>query len=407
MMLAAVVTASAQGIDPRFYNNQFLSLGGGLTLYNNAAAVTTGYNAELSIGNWILKDMALRISLGTASAQNARNLTSTFYYGHCNFMWDVIGTITGSSHAKNVVSVYPMIGFGFIYRPNIPFPSGYQPLVPDWPLTEDSNAYRFDIDFMAVVGAHVEFRIPTPAMRTWPFFLEAKLFLLPEDYDFNHKSNLTNISFGIKHDIQYDPYHRSIAGESRGWNYDWFVGLGAGPNFSIMKVESPEVVALDRLGFNADITVGRNFSSLWTVRLGFSVMGGTTEVNRKGEGFDALPYKYLFFNARADLMFNVINIGGMRRGRRFGLLPYAGAGAITRFDDKLLVMEADAGIMARWYISRSLDIYLDGRYSIVPPRFNWGHESFNNGYPTLNVGVIYNFEPSSSRYSKAAFRLRN
>lgn len=408
-MLVAVATVKGQGLDPRFFNNQFISLGGGVTLYNNDAKLTTGYNAEFTIGNWILRDMAMRVSFGTANAENALQLPSSFFYGHCDFMWDAWGTITGARHARNVVTFYPMVGFGFLYRPDIPLPVGTDTsqMVPSGLYTDDTTGYRFDADFMAVVGGHFEFRIPTRAMSSWPLFLEAKWFILPQDYDFNHKiSTLANITFGIKHDINYDPYHKSIPGESRGWSYDWFVGLGAGPNFSVMGFESPEVSFWNRMNMNFDVTVGRNFSSLWTVRFGFSVIKGTTEVVYK-EGFDALPYEYSFFNGRADLMFNVINIGGLRRGQRFGLLPYAGAGFVTRFDRILLVMEADAGVQARWYLNRSLDVYVDGRYIMVPPRFNWGHEMMNNGYPLLNVGLIYNFEPTSSRYAKAAFRLRN
>ena len=409
MMLTAAIAANAQGIDPRFFNNQFLSIGGGVTLYGNDAGMSTGFNAEATIGNWILRDMAMRVSFGTASAENALKLPSSFYYGHCDFMWDAIGTIKGARHAKNVVSVYPMIGFGFLYRTDIPLPNDADTSIrpPSGLYNADTTGYRFDADFMAVVGAHLEFRIPTPAMRTWPLFLEGKVFILPQDYDFNHKlSTLTNITFGIKHDINYDPYHKSIPGESRGWNYDWFVGLGVGPNFSVMGIQSPEVTAWDRVGMNADVTFGRNFSSLWTVRIGLSAMKGTTE-KKFNANFDAEPYTYAFFNGRADLMFNVVNIGGMRRGRHLGILPYAGAGFIKRFDQKIVVMQADAGVMARWYISRGLDIYADGRYIMVPPRFNWGHEMMNNGYPLLNVGIIYNFDPSSSRYAKAAFRLRN
>lgn len=411
LMLAVAFASGAQGFDPRFFNNQFLSVGGGLTLYNNQAAVTTGYNAEATIGNWILRDIAMRVSFGTASAENALQLNSTFIYGHCDFMWDALGTILGARHAKNVVSFYPLVGFGFLYRPEIPIPEDADSRIPvpsGFRLyNADTTAYRFDADFMAVLGAHVEFRIPTPSMREWPLFLEAKLFIFPQNYDFNHKmTNLTNFTAGIKHDIKYDPYHRGIRGESRGWNYDWFVGLGFGPNFSVMGFKSPEVTAWDRMGMNFDITAGRNFSNLWTVRFGFSVMKGTTERIVKA-GFDAQPYDYSFFNGRADLMFNVINLGGMRRGQRFGLLPYAGAGFIHRFDKKSVAMEANAGILARWYINRSLDVYVDGRYIMVPPRFNSGHDMMNNGYPLLDVGIIYNFEPSSSRYAKAAFRLRN
>lgn len=402
----ASLSAIAQGIDPRFFNNQFLAVGGGPSFYANEEAMTTGYNAELSLGNWILRDMALRFSFGTASAENARNLTSSFYYGHCSFMWDAISTLSGTNDAYRIFSIYPMLGLGVIYRPDIPIPEGVTDLENEI-LNADSTAYSYVFDFMAMVGAHFEFRIPTPVMRKFPLFLEAKMFILPQEYDFNHKiSSLYNVSFGIKADLKYDPHHRSISGESQGWNYDWFVGLGAGPNYSMLKVTSPDIYFSDRMGWNADITFGRNLSSLWTVRFGFSIMSGTTEAVVR-EGFDAQPYDYTFYNFRSDLMFNVVNISGMRRGRRIGVLPYAGAGMIKRFDKDLLVMEADAGVEARWYITKNLDIYVDGRYVMVPPRFNDGNDQMSNGYPLFNAGIIYNFDPSSSRYAKASFSLKN
>ena len=407
MLSLAFLSVSAQSnLDPRFFNNQFLSVGGGMTLYGHENGVGMGYNAELSYGNWILKDMALRFSFGTASAENALNLTSSFYYGHCDFMWDAISTISGAYDVYRVVSVYPMIGFGFLYRPDIPIPAGTETL--SGMLTDDSSSYRYDADFMAMFGAHVEFRIPTPAMRKFPLFLEAKMFLLPEDYDFNSKMALLyNFSFGIKADLKYDPHHKSIPGESRGWGYDWFVGLAAGPNFSVMKMDSPDISFGDRMGWNADLTFGRNFSKIWTVRFGFSVMSGTTEHEVRA-GFDPEEYDYYFYNIRADLMFNVASVFGFRNQQTFSLLPYAGVGLIERFDKDLLVMEADAGVMAKLMVSRHLDVYADARYIMVPPRFNdgkGGKAQLTNGYPLLNFGIIYNFDPSSNRHAKKTFQI--
>lgn len=411
LLLLALMSANAQGIDPRFFNNQFLAVGGGVTLYNHDTGLGTGYNAELSYGNWILKDMALRFSLGTTSAQNALDLTSDFYYSHVNFMWDAISTLSGSNDVSRVVSVYPMIGFGVLYRPDIPIPGGTAlEDLKGYMLTDDSSCYRYDADFLAMIGAHVEFRIPTPAMNKFPLFLEAKMFVLPQDYDFNHKmAQLYNITFGIKADLNYDPHHKSIPGESRSWSHDWFVGLAAGPNYSVMKMDNDKISFGNRMGYNADITFGRNFSSLWTVRFGFSIMSGTTEHHVR-EGFDPEPYDYTFYNMRADLMFNVANISGPRSSRHFGILPYAGTGLIHRFDRDIVVMEADAGVLAKFYVSKHLDIYADARYIMVPPRFNEGKsgkDQLTNGYPLLNFGIIYNFDPTSSRYAKSSFRLRD
>ena len=390
LLSVSTIAASAQGFDPRFFNNQFMMFGGGVAMYNNEKALTTGYNADFAIGNWILSDVALRFDFGVKSAENAMGTTSTFINGHCDFMFDVITSVTRIYDAKRMFSVYPMVGFGFLYRPDI---------------SAGDTTYRFDADFMAMLGVNVEMRLEF--MRQWPFFFEAKYFFLPQDYDFNHKNaSLIDLTVGIKHEINYDPTHKRLPGESRGWNCDWFLGVAAGPNFSVMNVDSPEVTIGDRVGWNADITFGRNFSSLWSVRFGLGTMTGTTERTVKA-GFDAKPYDYTFFNLRADLMFNISNINGFRRGRRFNVLPYAGAGVIERFDDKLFVMGADAGLVARMYITSSFDVYADVRYVMVPPRFNWGHDMMSNGYPLLNFGFIYNFEPSTCRYAKAAFRLRN
>lgn len=390
LLVVTLTSVRAQGFDPRFFNNQFISLGGGITMYNNDAGITSGSNFEFSIGNWILKDMALRFDFGMMSAENAKGYTSQFINGHADFVWDAIGTLTGVYNPKRVFSIYPEVGFGFIIRPGF---------------THDTIKERYDPDFMAMVGALLEFRIPR--MRQMPLFIDVKMFILPQDYDFNSKqAMLYDITFGIKREINYDPTHKRLPGESRGWNYDWFCGVAAGPNFSVVPTEGEDVTVGSRFGWNADVTFGRNFSSLWSVRFGISAMSGTTERVYK-EGFDPEEYDYTFYGARADLLFNVSNINGFRRGRRFNLLPYAGCGIIERFDQKRIAMGADAGLIARLYISSSLDLYADARYMIVPPRFSWGQHTLDNGYGLLNFGFTYNFEPSSCRYAKAAFRLKN
>lgn len=390
LLVAMLASAKAQGFDPRFFNNQFFTLGGGVALYDNDADLTTGFNGEFSIGNWILQDMALRFNFGMKSAENALGYTSTFYNGHADFVWDICGSIRGVYNPKRTVAFYGQVGFGFIIR------QGFM---------RDTIKVRFDPDFMAMVGAIVEFR--HPRLRQMPFFIDAKVFVLPQDYDFNRNlSYLYDFTVGIKREINYDPTHKRLPGESRGWNYDWFCGVAGGPNFSVVPTEGGDVTTTSRFGWNADITFGRNFSSLWSVRFGLSAMSGTTERVLK-EGFDPEEYNYMFYGLRTDLLFNISNISGFRRGRRFNLLPYAGCGLIERFDQNRIAMGADAGLIARFYINSSLDLYADARYMMVPPRFSWGQHTLDNGFGLVNFGFTYNFEPSSCRYAKAAFRLRN
>lgn len=406
LSVLAFAGVRAQGFDPRFFNNQFITLDGGVTMYNTDAGIKNGSNFDFSVGNWILNDMALRFEVGMMNAENPRGFACSYINGHADFQWDALGTITGVYDPKRVVSVYPEVGFGFIIRNSYMRDANLE----DTSEVNHMNAAgqveeRFDPDFFAMVGAMFEFRIPR--LRQWPLFIDAKMYLLPQDYDFNSKqAQFYNVSFGIKHEINYDPTHKRLPGESRGWNYDWFCGVAAGPNFSVVPAKGESLSVGGRFGWNADVTFGRNFSSLWSVRFGLYAMSGTTETV-ENEAVGPVSYDYMFYGLRTDLMFNVSNINGFRRGRRFNMIPYAGCGLIERFDQGRIAMGADAGLIARVYITSAIDLYADARYMMVPPRFSWGQHILDNGFGLINFGFTYNFEPSSCRYAKAAFRLRN
>lgn len=388
LLAAAFMSVGAQGFDTRFFNNQFLALGGGAAMYDHDAGASKGTGFEAALGNWILNDIAVRFEFGLSGAENAAGYTSQFFSGHCDFLWDAEGAVTGVYSPKRAFSFFPALGFGFISRQAIETGAG--------------ESIRYDADFMAVAGAMIQLRLP--GMRQWPLFADAKVFLLPRDYDFNRKSStLYSLTFGIMRDINYDPVHKRLSGESRDWTGDWFVGAGAGSGFTVMPFAGG-ATAGSRIGWNADITMGRNFSSLWTVRLGLSATSATSEEERP-EGFGPEQYDYAFCGARADLMFNVSNIFGFRHGSRFNALPYAGCGFISRFDKDMVAMGADVGVEGRLWISRNLDLYADARYMMVPPRFNGGQHSFDNGFFSFNIGFLYNFN-ATCRYVSQAFHLK-
>lgn len=375
---ATVASAAAQGFDSRFFNNQFLSAGYGMTAYDHDAGTSKGRGMELSAGNWILKDIAVRLGFGMASSANALGYTSQFFDAHCDFLWDVEVAVNGKANPRRAFAFYPEVGFGFICRRSIE--------------TGSAQPMPLDPDFTAMAGAMVLVRFP--GLTEWPLFAEARLFVLPQDYDFNHSlSYLGSLSFGVMREINYDPVHKRLPGESRDWTLDWFMGAAAGIDYSVMSYESSQITTASRIGWNADLTLGRNLSSLWTVRLALGTLSGTTE-QTAAEGFEPVKQDYVFCNARADLMFNVSNISDSRNSRQFNLLPYAGCGLISRFDQPTLVMGADAGLMARWYVSRHTDFIADARYLMVPPRFNGGRHSFDNGFFTFNIGFLYNYDAS-------------
>lgn len=384
----AFFTASAQtqdGLDPRFFNNQFTSIGGGLAFYNNEAGVSTGWNGQFTVGNWILDRLAMRVALEGVGAANSTGNNVTIAMASVDFLWDVMSVATGRFDAKRVFSVYPIIGLGCQAR--LPFTMA----VKDENGNMVNKEQRIDPDFHALAGLDLEFRVPK--MSSWPFFLEGRMYLFPQGYDFNRKNaSIFNLTAGIRHEINYDPHHRRIVGESRGPNYDWFAGVAAGPMMSIYGFDSEDLTIKDHLGWNADITFGRNFSTLWTIRFGLG-MGGAT--NPKDV--------YSFYNLRADLMFNVSNLHGLQRGRRLNILPYAGAGIISRFDLQKILTQADAGLMARLYVNTKLDLYADARYVLVTPgfipeKFLIDDGLWNACFPQLSLGAIYNFEPTSGRY---------
>ena len=393
--LAAVAQSN---LDPRVFNNQFFSLGGGMVMYNNYENIGSGFGGDITYGNWVTSDLAVRLQLGMAMAGNARNLTSSFLNGHIDVMWDAISTISGANDPRRVVSVYPMIGIGVLAR---------QAFSEKPENAIDSANFGMQPDFFATFGAQVLFRIP--GAESWPLFVEGKCIVMSQNFDFNEKvSNLWQFGAGIQHDINYDPSHKRLGGEARTWGDEWFFGVSAGPDFTVMQVANPdELTTTDRLRWNFDVTVGRNVTCFWTARLGMGFIHGTAERPTLAFATQERGYEYGILNIHGDLMFNVLNIGRLTPYRRISVLPYVGTGFAHRIDRHLTCATGDAGILLRWYLGKYLDFTLDGRYVVMPSCYAGTmntidlpteQDRFGNGYALLNLGVTYNFPNSRNRY---------
>ena len=104
-----------------------------------------------------------------------------------------------------------------------------------------------------------------------------------------------------------------------------------------------------------------------------------------------------------DFMINLSHLLNFKRGVRWNILPYLGAGPVWRYRSQpVFDLGADFGIMARRFMDNMGDFYIDLKYLMVPPRIAGGSGPTGSylgvGFPMLTVGYIFNFEHSTTRY---------
>ena len=163
----------------------------------------------------------------------------------------------------------------------------------------------------------------------------------------------------------------------------------ANPNHGGMKM----------IGVAPEIMFGRNFSNFWTIR--FELTGLTAH-----EIYDTVTQEagdaYTFSMFHADLMVNLTHVLNYKRGVKWNVLPYLGAGAIWRYGDIRYRMSGDAGVMVRRYIDQTGDFFIDLKYMLVHPSISGGVGPsgvyYGVGMPSLTFGYIHNFGTSSTRY---------
>ncbi len=370
----------------------FLSFNAGVAYYQHSGTGDFGIPAGgISVGRWIMHPLAIRLAADAVMAPSysqSKSSGSTFFLkGSCEFMWD-INTTFFNVYNKNYqypIPFYPIFGLGMVFRPEIKVDG-----------VRESSEY----DFLAMVGLHAPFRIAP----LWDIFFEYKCTFLTQSFDGSQGDNFMHTAtIGVTRRWADNPYRRHSRFESRSLGEDWFFGIGIGPNFSSFGFKN--MGELGMYGITPELMFGRNFTEFWGVRI---ELGGLIGHERYDKVNDVAGDSYVFTDLHADLMMNVSNLIGFSRGKRLNVIPYGGAGLIWRYDDVMFDMQADAGVLFRYYLSTHSDLYADIKYMLVHPRIGGGIKESDNGnrllmnlsvgIPSITFGYIYNFGRSTTRY---------
>lgn len=384
LTLALAHCAGAQK-ENSFKENTFLSFNGGFTLYKNESGMTTGFNASAGIGHWIVRPLALRLSYNGVLApsyafSNAGNDGLTLFHSVSGeIMWDPLATFERMNLLGEHFNIYPMVGFGFLFR------------------GKGSNGEDPDRDLHVMLGLQVAWH--QSRYHNLDVVFELKNFFLPTGFDQSAGYNgFLNTNLGISYYLDRSANRHRTPFESRRVSEDWFVGLGAGANFSSFEFEYMDP-KYNMWGIASGIMLGRNLSKVWTMRLG---LDGISAHERFDTTQKAPGKRYVFSNIHFDVMYNVTHALGFRHGSRFSLLPYVGGGLIWRHDNVIFDVAANLGLVGRYYLSRRSDLFFDLRYLAISPSTGGGMGAsgyyYGVGIPSFTVGYIYNLGTSTTRY---------
>lgn len=382
LLLAACVTGRAQ-VGSDFGVNMFMNMGGGMSMYQSSGTpLLTGFSGGISVGKWILSPLAARISLDfqAISRVDADERNAAFASTGVEFMWDVTSTFIRIRNWR--INAYPMIGLGVFFR------------TANVEVGEAEGAT--DREIHSLLGLHVPVRIS----GGWNAFLQYKCYFLPTHYSVDKTAFIHTLTAGMTYNFTETPFHRRTEHESRSTDEDWFVGFGLGPNFSSFDLFSnPDLGGFSMIGVAPEIMFGRNFSNFWTIRFEAT---GLTAHERYNTVLEEAGKGYSFTMFHADLMVNLSHALDFKRGARWSIMPYLGAGAIWRYDRVIFDMAADFGFFFRRYISQEGDLFVDLKYILMAPRVGGGPGPsggiYGVGIPSLTVGYIHNFGQSSTRY---------
>lgn len=385
LLLATFAGARAQ-IGTNFGANMFMTMGGGVSWWNNDVngMKGPGFAGGIGVGKWILSPLAARISLDfqvTPSAQ-LDGYRSSFAHATAEFLWDFNSTF---SHIRDWrLNFYPLLGLGVSYLGG----------------TTDGHGHTLrgsDHAIHTLFGFNMPFRLG----MGWDIFLEGKVYFLPENYDAGGEfPRMWTLTAGFTHNFTESPYGRRTEHESRSTDEDWFIGFGIGPNYSSFDLfTNKHHGGLSMLGVAPELMFGRNFSNFWTIR--FEVTGLAAH-----EPFDTVMQEprgnYSFSMLHADVMLNLSHLIDYKRGVRWNFMPYLGAGPVWRYDEPKFDMAADWGLFVRRYVSHHGDVFIDLKYIMVPPRIGGGTgpsgSIYSVGIPSITFGYIHNFGHSSTRY---------
>lgn len=386
LLMAVTCSVSHSQVGTSFGVNMFASVKGGLSMYSNRLNDNPmGFSGGISVGKWILSPLAVRVSFDFMTVPNAfrgSDFTANFALGSCEFLWDFTSTFLRIRHWR--LNFYPMLGLGLALR-------------------EAGQGHATDHEFQAMLGGHLAYRMTAG----WDVFLEYKCNFFPEAFDGSNGSvYLHSFLLGFTRQFTESPFHRRTEHESRGVTEDWFFGIGIGPNFSSFTFE--HIKPSDGMyGVAPEIMFGRNYSNFWTIRF---QLGGLTAHERYDTINDQAGDAYTFSTLHTDVMLNLTHALKFTRGKKLNVLPYLGAGLVWRYDNVKFDLAADFGVMLRYYVGRRSDLYLDFKYTMIPPRIAGGvgpeielpgvlgNEILWVGLPSITLGYIYNFGHSTTRY---------
>lgn len=404
LLLSAVcLSAHAQRGNAFNDNTLFWSFNAGATIYRHSNNYDFGFpTAGLYVGRWLMRPLAFRIAADVAMAPShftimeGKSDKSLFFMGSAEFMWDVRATFGHVHNSK--FNVYPLIGLGIVYRPGIDALDVF---------------HGPEHDIQTMLGLHMSVRLNCH----WDLYLEYRDRIFAQGFDGSQGDNFMHTYvLGLNYRVNDDPFHRRTQHETRSNDDDWFVGFGAGLSFSSFEFEYATNYEARLYNFTPELMIGRNYSSVWTIRMELSGFLArerahmVPEVSEDGASVTDVLHRgswYTFNVLHADFMINLTHLCNFRREVKWNFLPYLGAGPAWRYQTRpRFDLAADAGIMARRFIDNQGDFYVDLKYIIVSPRLPGeagpSGSVFGVGYPMLTFGYIHNFGHSTTRYRQGA-----
>lgn len=183
---------------------------------------------------------------------------------------------------------------------------------------------------------------------------------------------------------------------------NWFVGAGAGAQI-FYGDHNKQMKFNERLTPGFELYVGKWFTPGIGVRLavnGLTIKGATQNGSHStGEIYDASQglskQQFDYYHAHGDVFFNLTNmLGGYKSDRVYTVSPYVGLGWMYTGEKPVArEVSANLGLFNSFRVSKSVDITLDIRGSMVNDRFDGeAGERRQDGLLTAAVGIKYRFK---------------
>ena len=437
--LGGSIYAQEENKKPSFFkDNTFVQAGLGLGMYGNSNAdmkliSNTGFEWEMKAGKWITNAVALAVDVSGMRATSSADIRRGYQNYYFDFIWDPIVTFTNSPEAR-VYTFNPYLGFGVSH-------------VGKSNTDDNGKVVPADNDYTFHFGLQANYRF-TPSLSV---YLNMVSLFTPPAFDGNEESgreqadlmmeqfkaspgSQLNLSVGVKYDFGFEEHRRRLSSESVGLNQDWFFGATVGYNRLryprpvegvVLSDGKPQVSRKDGANIfpGINLHVGKAISPLWSLRMSYE--GFRSQI--AGSAFN-------FWNVHADVMVNLnfIEFGGQiqellfqsfhyvptpHEDRKFGASFWVGCGL---YDNNIPTKEEDPqgnfrthrashtyagsaniGLIARYKVNKSGDIYMNFAYSSIPPRMygNGIHmKTLGTGFRSITVGYQYNVFGRVKRY---------